>query len=66
LIALGVGLFIRREFARRAYFLLAALAYFSILDGASSAGLPVTVVSLVLQTIPIVFLTRGPVSATFR
>jgi hypothetical protein len=66
LIVLGIGLFSRRELARRTYFFLAAFGYFAILDGANSAGLAVTVVSLVLQTIPIVFLTRKRISATFR
>ena len=66
LIVLGVGLFTRQEIARQIYFLLAALGYVAILADAGSATPAVTLIALVLQTLPIVFLTRRAVSATFR
>ena len=56
----------RREIARQIYFLVAVLGYLAILADAASAAPAVTIVSLVLQTIPIGFLTRRSVSSTFR
>lgn|GEM_PF-6570348 len=47
-------------------FLVAALGYLAILADATSATPAVTVVALVLQTIPIAFLTRRSVGSTFR
>jgi hypothetical protein len=66
LILIGIGLFMRREIARQIYFLVAVLGYLAILADAASAAPAVTIVSLVLQTIPIGFLTRRSVSSTFR
>ena len=66
LILLGFGIFMRRAGARRTYLVLAALGYFAILDDAGSVAPIVTVIALALQTIPVVFLTRLSVSATFK
>lgn len=66
LILIGIGIFMRRELARQIYFLVAFLGYLAILADATSATARVTVLALVLQTIPIAFLTRRSVSSTFR
>ncbi len=56
----------RREVARQLYFLVAFLGYLAIFADATSTTAGVTVVSLVLQTVPVAFLTRRSVSSTFR
>jgi hypothetical protein len=66
LILLGVGIFMRRDGARRIYLVLAALGYLAILSDAGNVAPVVTVIALALQTIPVAFLTRGSVSATFK
>lgn len=66
LILVGIGILARLEVARRFYFLLSAIAYLAIVAGSANSSFRFTALSLALQTIPVIFLLRPSVSATFR
>ncbi|HUB76429.1 MAG TPA: hypothetical protein VL977_05195 [Solirubrobacteraceae bacterium] len=65
---LAIGLLMRREFARLVFLCVAALIVLEILIGAASNGSSLVddVFSVVLEAIPLIFLTRPSVAATFR
>ena len=64
-VVLGICLFMRRELARRIYLVVAAIGYLVIINDAGSSGVGLTLLSLILQSIPVVFLLRRSVSERF-
>jgi hypothetical protein len=67
-VVLAIGLLLRREFARLTYLCMAVVSLLMDLIGAASSGSSIAadVLSLVLLAIPVWFVTRPSVIATFR
>jgi hypothetical protein len=65
LIILGVGLFMRNELARRIFIALGLLGAALILLGSANTGFATVIFALVLQMLPVVFLSLTSVKSKF-
>jgi hypothetical protein len=64
-VLLGVGLLTRNELARRIYIALSLLGVFFILLGSNSESFGWVFLALVLQILPVVFLSLSSVKSKF-